>query len=105
MTLRAALVAALLASCAGPAAPGRAKVALRCDEPDAELTVDGVPHGDAKEYAGPHRLLLAPGVHVLVLRSHGAVQSRSISVGPQDNLTLNIAFGAAGRAASQGDSP
>ncbi len=87
-------VALIAAACAAPLAPRRAQVAILCSEPDAELTVDGVPRGEARDYAGgAHHLLLAPGAHVLVLRGKSATETRTLTVGPEDNVTLTIALG------------
>ena len=92
------LLAALLGVCAAglgcAAAQGKARVAIRCEPPDAEVTVDGMPYGLASDYAAGNRILLAPGRHVLELRAHGVVETRRLEVGPEDDLTVNVALGA-----------
>lgn len=91
-----------LGACAGARATRNARVSVRCDDADAELVVDGVPRGTAGDYAGAHRLLLTPGLHRLELRAHGAVETRALQVGSDDDVTLNIALGEGARAAAQG---
>ena len=88
--------ALLLSACAAGTAAGKAKLTLRCSDPSLELTVDGVPHGTAGDYAEGHRLLLEPGSHTLELRGHGTVERRMVSVGAGDDLTLNVATGTNG---------
>ena len=90
------LLAAATSACAANAAAGKAKVTLRCSDPELELTVDGVPRGTAGDYSGAHRLLLSPGPHTLELRGHGMVEERQVSVGAGDDLTLNVMSGTNG---------
>jgi hypothetical protein len=90
------LLPALGLGCAGLAgAPqegraGTARVALRCADPAAEVTVDGVPQGRVSDYAGgPDRQLqLSPGSHEIVLRAAGRLSTRELAVGPGDALTV-----------------
>jgi hypothetical protein len=93
-------LAAMLISVAACAAPQRrSRVAIHCEPPEAEVTVDGMPYGAAADYTGANRILLAPGRHVLELRAHGLVETRRLEVGPEDDITVNVALGAAQGAA------
>jgi hypothetical protein len=82
-----------IAACAAP--QRRSRVALHCEPPEAEVTVDGMPYGAAADYTGANRILLAPGRHVLELRAHGLVETRRLEVGPEDDITVNVVLGAA----------
>jgi hypothetical protein len=96
MAQGSALVAIATASMApgcATARPPRARVALRCADPGAEVTVDGVPRGLASDYTGgPGKQLLLPaGEHRLVVRAADGAQSmREVTVGPEDSLTVAV---------------
>ena len=86
----AVALAALGLSCAAAQA-GRARVALKCPVPDADVTVDGVPYGRVSDYPGGtgKLLLLLPGVHRISVRAAGGGRiERELSVGPEDALTV-----------------
>jgi hypothetical protein len=103
--MAALATSAALLACAGAGA-GRARLSLRCPDPGAEVSVDGVPRGLVSDYRGGegHQLLLAPGVHRLLLRGTlGASAARELSVGPEDQITLGVDLPApAGTGASGG---
>jgi hypothetical protein len=70
--------------------PEMARVGLRCNDPAADLTVDGAPAGKASDYAKT-KLTLRPGHHVFrVSRSDGTVQVREADLGPGDWIALDL---------------
>jgi hypothetical protein len=81
------------ASQAGRAAGGDgfARVALRCADGSAEVSVDGAPAGRVSDYAG-HRLRVRPGRHRIEVRGQGAVEVREMELGPEDDVALAIAL-------------
>jgi hypothetical protein len=87
------LFALLAAAGCAAQAPALARIALRCPDPSAELTVDGAPAGKAGDYAKV-RLSLRPGYHRFELRSAGGtVQVREVYVGPGDLIALELGGG------------
>ena len=85
-----ASAAALVCAACATASPQMARVALRCSDPAADLTVDGAPAGKASDYAKT-KLLLRPGHHVFTVRgSDGTVQVREADLGPGDWIALDL---------------
>ena len=94
----AALLALGLAACAAERArvvpAGYARIALVCTDGEADVSVDGVPAGKAKDYAGrENRLLVRPGRHRIELRgSDGAREVREWELGAGDDVRLAVLF-------------
>jgi hypothetical protein len=69
-----------------------ARVALRCSDAQAELSVDGAPSGLVEDYR-QKGLALRPGHHVFLLRSKdGSIIVREADLGPGDNVTLSVSL-------------
>ena len=103
----AVALAALGLGCAA-AQSGRARVALRCAVPEAEVTVDGVPYGRVSDYPGGtgRQLLLAPGAHRIVVRAEGGARiERELVVGPEDALTVAFELANSSQGAARAAEP
>lgn len=88
------------AACATSAAP-LARIALHCNDSTAELRVDGAPAGTAGDYE-KRKLSLPPGHHRLELRAaSGQVEVREATLGPGDEVALQVNLGSTAKGVAQ----